>query len=51
MAQLINDLCQPIRIGLLIKPQHADQTAIRRAASQAENLGWTSSTTGITSTR
>jgi len=51
MAQPINDLCQPIRIGLLIKPQHADQTAIRRAASQAENLGWTSSTTGITSTR
>ncbi len=28
-----------IRIGLQIQPQHADYTAIRRAASEAEDLG------------
>ncbi len=30
---------RPIRIGLQIHPQHADYSAIRRAASEAEELG------------
>jgi probable F420-dependent oxidoreductase len=30
---------RPIRIGVQIQPQHADYAAIRRAASEAEDLG------------
>jgi probable F420-dependent oxidoreductase len=30
---------KPIRIGVQIQPQHADYAAIRRAASEAEDLG------------